>query len=155
MVVTDIHALPVKSATAKGVELKVVVFEVVKVSEEPTFEEITTAITLEDPILKAFLELFQATNLDREGSKILLQKVKKIIEEIATVKKGTLQDDRETPIALVQMEEAVGVFTKEEVLASFRGAAIIASVLDGDIPWPEQEQASIVVVTLGNFKVVA
>jgi len=68
-----------------GAELRVlvglVVLEVVKASVEPTFKEI---------ILKALLELFQATNLEREGSKILMGKVKKIIEE-----------DREVPIALV------------------------------------------------------
>ena len=35
--------------------------------------------------------------------------------------------------------EVIGVFRKEA----------IASVPDGDIPWPKQEQAFIVVVTLG------
>jgi len=53
----------------------------------------------------------------------------------------------------VEMKEDMGVFTKVEVLASFMGATSV--LVDGDIPWPEQELAAVVVVTSGGSKVVA
>ena len=101
---TSTHALPVQSATAKGAELKVVrvVLKVVKVHVEPTFEVVVPGekvIASLDPTLLASLEQFKATNLSCEDSKILLEKVKQILEEIATVGEKTLKGDREVTIS--------------------------------------------------------